>query len=117
MNGGDVTEGAFDEAIRHAVTKMSSIHFAAAEPYRQRIVQMGEDLCYNHGMLLSPAMFHTFCGDYYRAVEDKMFSENITKVLYPNDEHGAGKELRLEQQFFFVTCDLLNKLFICIAQN
>ena len=45
-------------------------------------------------------------GDYYRAVEDKMFSENITKVLYPNDEHCAGKELRLEQQFFFVTCSL-----------
>ena len=45
-------------------------------------------------------------GDYYRAVEDKMFSENITKVLYPNDEHGVGKELRLEQQFFFVTCSL-----------
>ncbi len=45
-------------------------------------------------------------GDYYRAVENKMVSENITKVLYPNDEHGAGKALRLEQQFFFVTCSL-----------
>ena len=45
-------------------------------------------------------------GDYYRAVEDKMVSENITKVLYPNDEHGKGKVLRLEQQFFFVTCSL-----------
>ena len=45
-------------------------------------------------------------GDYYRAVEDKMFSENITKVLYPNDEHFHGRELRLEQQFFFVTCSL-----------
>jgi len=45
-------------------------------------------------------------GDYYRAVEDKMVSENITKVLYPNDEHGDGKTLRLQQQFFFVTCSL-----------
>ena len=45
-------------------------------------------------------------GDYYRAVEDKMVSENITKVLYPNDEHGEGKILRLQQQFFFVTCSL-----------
>jgi len=45
-------------------------------------------------------------GDYYRAVEDKIVSENITKVLYPNDEHFEGKELRLEQQFFFVTCSL-----------
>lgn len=45
-------------------------------------------------------------GDYYRAVEDKMFSENITKVLYPNDEQIGGKTLRLQQQFFFVTCSL-----------
>lgn len=45
-------------------------------------------------------------GDYYRAVQDKMYSENITKVLYPNDEAIAGKVLRLEQQFFFVTCSL-----------
>ena len=45
-------------------------------------------------------------GDYYRAVEDKMESENITKVLYPNDEVLQGKTLRLQQQFFFVTCSL-----------
>jgi starch phosphorylase len=45
-------------------------------------------------------------GDYYRAVEDKMESENITKVLYPNDEMLQGKTLRLQQQFFFVTCSL-----------
>ena len=45
-------------------------------------------------------------GDYYRAVEDKMQSENITKVLYPNDEMLQGKTLRLQQQFFFVTCSL-----------
>lgn len=45
-------------------------------------------------------------GDYYRAVEDKMASENITKVLYPNDEHMEGKVLRLQQQYFFVSCSL-----------
>ena len=45
-------------------------------------------------------------GDYYRAVEQKMVSENITKVLYPNDEFVKGKALRLQQQFFFVTCSL-----------
>src|SRR5262249_46686078 len=45
-------------------------------------------------------------GDYYRAVEDKMHSENITKVLYPNDEVLQGKTLRLQQQFFFVSCSL-----------
>jgi starch phosphorylase len=49
-------------------------------------------------------------GDYYRAVEDKMVSENITKVLYPNDEAIQGKTLRLQQQFFFVTCSLQDML-------
>ena len=45
-------------------------------------------------------------GDYYRAVDEKIVSENITKVLYPNDEPAAGKQLRLEQQYFFVSCSL-----------
>jgi starch phosphorylase len=51
-------------------------------------------------------------GDYYRAVQDKMVSENITKVLYPNDEVEAGKELRLKQQFFFASCSLQDMLNI-----
>ncbi len=45
-------------------------------------------------------------GEYYRAVEDKVASENITKVLYPRDEALQGKRLRLEQQCFFVSCSL-----------
>ena len=43
LHGGEVTEGAFDEAVRHAVTKMAQLHFTAAEPYRQRVIQLGED--------------------------------------------------------------------------
>lgn len=51
--------------------------------------------------------FQTFNhGDYYAAVSQKVYSENITKVLYPNDELAAGKQLRLEQQYFFVSCSL-----------
>jgi len=45
-------------------------------------------------------------GDYYAAVGAKVFSENITKILYPNDEFFEGKQLRLEQQYFFVSCSL-----------
>ena len=45
-------------------------------------------------------------GDYLSAVMEKMKSENISKVLYPNDETGQGKELRLKQQYFFVSCSL-----------
>lgn len=45
-------------------------------------------------------------GDYYGAVEQKVYSENITKILYPNDEMLQGKQLRLEQQYFMVSCSL-----------
>ena len=45
-------------------------------------------------------------GDYYGAVDQKVESETITKVLYPNDEPEAGKQLRLQQQYFFVSCSL-----------
>jgi starch phosphorylase len=45
-------------------------------------------------------------GDYYGAVEQKVASETISKVLYPNDEPEAGKKLRLAQQYFFVSCSL-----------
>ena len=45
-------------------------------------------------------------GDYYDAVDEKMVSENLTKVLYPNDEPWVGKRLRLEQQYFFCSCAL-----------
>jgi starch phosphorylase len=49
-------------------------------------------------------------GDYYGAVEAKVQSENVTKVLYPNDEQVSGKILRLEQQYFFVSCSLQDML-------
>lgn len=42
IHGGEITEGAFDDAIRHAITKMAQWHFVAAEPYRKRVIQMGE---------------------------------------------------------------------------
>ncbi|WP_239121538.1 MULTISPECIES: glycogen/starch/alpha-glucan phosphorylase [Spirulina sp. CCY15215] len=51
-------------------------------------------------------------GDYYGAVDKKIVSENITKVLYPNDEQIQGKELRLTQQYFFVSCSLQDMIRI-----
>jgi len=43
LHGGEITEGAFDDAIRHSITKMSHLHFVAAEEYRRRAIQLGED--------------------------------------------------------------------------
>lgn len=53
LHGGEITEGAIDEAIRHAITKMSHLHFVAAADYRRRVVQMGEhpDRVFNVGGL------------------------------------------------------------------
>ena len=42
LHGGEKTEGAFDEALRHSITKMSHLHFVAAEEYRRRVIQLGE---------------------------------------------------------------------------
>ena len=54
-------------------------------------------------------------GDYYQAVDEKLVSETITKVLYPNDEPEIGKRLRLAQQYFFVSCSLQDMLHMLDA--
>ena len=55
--------------------------------------------------------FHDFnVGDYYGAVQEKVISETLSKVLYPNDEPEIGKRLRLAQQYFFVSCSLQDVL-------
>jgi len=56
-------------------------------------------------------------GDFFGAVADKVASENLSKILYPNDEAVGGKELRLAQQYFFVSCSLQHMLRIQLIQN
>ncbi|MGI0483577.1 UDP-N-acetylglucosamine 2-epimerase [Geminocystis sp. CENA526] len=43
IHGGETTEGAIDEAIRHSITKMSHLHFVAAKEYEKRVIQLGEN--------------------------------------------------------------------------
>ena len=56
-------------------------------------------------------------GDYYKAVEEKVSSETISKVLYPNDEPEVGKRLRLTQQYFFTSCSLQDMVRIQLLQG
>ncbi|NJN22901.1 MAG: glycogen/starch/alpha-glucan phosphorylase [Leptolyngbya sp. RL_3_1] len=56
-------------------------------------------------------------GDYYGAVDEKVISENLTKVLYPNDEPIQGKQLRLEQQYFFVSCALQDMIRLHLSSG
>ena len=53
LHGGEITEGAFDDAIRHAITKMSHLHFTSTDAYRKRVIQLGEqpDRVFNVGAL------------------------------------------------------------------
>src|SRR5262249_8605367 len=56
-------------------------------------------------------------GDYYRAVDQKIESETISKILYPNDEPAAGKRLRLSQQYFFVSCSLQDMIRLSLNRK
>lgn len=50
IHGGEITEGAYDDAIRHSITKMSNLHFASTEEYKNRIVQLGENPEFVHNV-------------------------------------------------------------------
>jgi starch phosphorylase len=68
----------------------------------------------------APEAFDLDCfnrGDYFGAVNRKTVLENITKVLYPNDDTLQGKQLRLEQEYFFVSCSLQDMLRIMRTQR
>lgn len=56
-------------------------------------------------------------GDYYKAVDEKVISETVSKVLYPNDEPEIGKTLRLAQQYFFVSCSLQDMIHIHLSRG
>lgn len=56
-------------------------------------------------------------GNYYGAVNEKVICENISKVLYPNDEQIQGKELRLRQQYFFVSCSLQDMIALHLRRG
>jgi len=85
IHGGETTEGAFDEQIRHAITKFAQWHFVAAEPYRQRVIQLGEspDRVFSVG---SPGLDHLQYMDW---------------LDHPTLERSLGMELR--SPLFLVT--------------
>ena len=85
LHGGEITEGAFDDAIRHAITKMSHLHFTSTEAYRQRVIQLGEqpDRVFNVGAL---------------GVENVMKTDFMTK-----EEIEQGLNFRLTDKCFLCT--------------
>jgi GDP/UDP-N,N'-diacetylbacillosamine 2-epimerase (hydrolysing) len=88
IHGGEITAGAYDDAIRHSITKMSLLHFTATEEYQQRVIQMGErpETVYNVGAigldnikrlkLLSREEFEN-------SINHKLFSKNLLITFHP----------------------------------
>lgn len=99
LHGGEATEGATDEAIRHAITKMSHLHFVAAEPYRRRVIQMGEATNRVHlvGGLGTDAIARTRLWDRARIEKElgfKLAERNLLITYHPVtlEAHSSGEQ-------------------------
>jgi hypothetical protein len=77
--------GLVHEIIAWRLDLFRRCHLPVIERLRPEIVYTGEDLCYNHGMLLSPATFHEFCGPYYREVCDAAKANGAALVAVDTD--------------------------------
>lgn len=81
LHGGEITEGAYDDSIRHAITKMSSLHFTSTDIYRRRVIQMGEnpDTVFNVGALAIESVLNL------KLLDRKEFEESIhTRLMERN---------------------------------
>lgn len=102
LHGGETTEGAFDEALRHSITKMSHLHFVAAEKYRERVIQLGEQPnCVfavgglgvdniNRLQLLSRAELE-------ESIDFKLGSKNLLVTFHPVTLENAAAENQLKE--------------------
>lgn len=99
LHGGELTEGAVDDCVRHAVTKMSFLHFPAAEPYRQRIIQMGEapERVINVGSLGVENILSAPLLDYETLCEEVGLPKNISYAVVTFHPVTLEKEPASEQ--------------------
>ncbi|WP_274362521.1 UDP-N-acetylglucosamine 2-epimerase [Paenibacillus thermotolerans] len=102
LHGGEVTEGAVDEAIRHAVTKMSHLHFVAADVYRERVIRMGEhpDKVFNVGALgLENIRRMTLMDrkEFETSVEFRLWDKNFLVTYHPVTLASHGPEQAMHE--------------------
>ena len=88
LNGGEKTEGAIDESIRHSITKMSHLHFTATEEYRKRVIQMGENprFVFNVGEVgLDNIFFKKLYSraEFEKSIDFKLNKKNILITFHP----------------------------------
>lgn len=97
ISGGDVTEGAFDDAIRHSITKMSSLHFTSTETYRKRVIQLGEEPQYvfNVGSLSIDNMKRIQLmnkSEFEAAIDFKLAPHNALVTFHPETVNPSSSE-------------------------
>lgn len=88
IHGGETTEGAYDESIRHAITKMSYYHFASTETYRQRIIQLGEspDRVFNVGAIGLDSIQSLDLlnkNEFEKSIDFKLGKRNVLVTFHP----------------------------------
>jgi GDP/UDP-N,N'-diacetylbacillosamine 2-epimerase (hydrolysing) len=100
LHGGETTEGAFDEAIRHSITKMSHLHFVAAPEYARRVIQLGEHpervfLVGGLGVDAIKQMKLITREELEECLDFKFGSKNLLVTFHPEtlEEHGSSQEM------------------------
>ena len=88
IHGGEITEGAFDDSIRHSITKMSHLHFTSLESYRKRVIQLGENpnLVFNVGAIGMDGINKNNLLDkktFEKKINFKLFNKNILVTYHP----------------------------------
>ena len=102
LHGGEKTEGAFDEAIRHSITKMSHLHFVATDKYRKRVVQLGEhpDTVFNVGGLGIDNILKLDLlsrNDLEDSLNFKLGSKNVLVTFHPATLENKTSGTQMEQ--------------------
>ncbi|WP_026838092.1 UDP-N-acetylglucosamine 2-epimerase [Gillisia sp. JM1] len=98
IHGGETTEGAYDESIRHAITKMSFLHFASTEIYRKRIIQLGEhpERVFNVGAIGLDSIKNLDLLDrkeFEESIDFKLGKQNVLITFHPVTlENNSAKE-------------------------
>jgi GDP/UDP-N,N'-diacetylbacillosamine 2-epimerase (hydrolysing) len=121
IHGGEETEGAYDNALRHSITKMSHLHFAATEHYRQRLIQMGEqpENVFNVGALGIENIKNLKLlskSDFEHSIDHKLAKKNLLITFHPVtlDNKTAGDQFN---QLLNALSDLSDTLLIFTKPN
>ena len=121
IHGGELTEGAYDDAIRHSITKMSHMHFVSTEEYRKRVIQLGEQpsTVYNVGApgLDNIRLMNLLSKDEFEiSIERKLLKKNLLITFHPVTLEDSSAEVQF-QSLLTALDKLENTLLIFTKPN